>query len=215
MEQLNVNWGKPYKTDSIWQRDWLIPQELRFNFFDYWKKNNFSLKAQGYSVTKKNEEWFLIETKARKLLFDAPVDVGTKHEELLETTPLKDPSGLRPWQVSAAEKICASIKKWGAAIDGSDVGVGKTYNACGVARELDMDILVVCPKAVMESWRRVIKNHFKMNHKLVGVINYEMLRTGRKDSPYASYIKRRETRRKEFVWKIPKNTLIIWMKVRN
>ena len=122
MEQLNVNWGKPYKTDSIWQRDWLIPQELRFNFFDYWKKNSFSLKAQGYSVTKKNEEWFLIETKARKLLFDAPLDVGTKHEELLETTPLKDPSGLRPWQVSAAEKICASIKKWGAAIDGSDVG---------------------------------------------------------------------------------------------
>lgn len=87
---------------------------------------------------------------------------------------------------------------------------GKTYNACGVARELDMDILVVCPKAVMESWRRVIKNHFKMNHKLIGIINYELLRVGRKDSNIASYVKRRDTRRNEFVWKIPKSTLIIW-----
>ena len=85
-----------------------------------------------------------------------------------------------------------------------------TYTACGVAKQLDMQILIVCPKAVMESWKRVIVNHFKIKDKLVGIINYEMLRTGKKDSPYASYIKRRETRRKEFVWKIPKNTLIIW-----
>jgi vacuolar-type H+-ATPase subunit E/Vma4 len=62
----------------------------------------------------------------------------------------------------------------------------------------------------MESWRRVIKNHFKMNHKLVGIINYELLRVGRKDSNIASYVKRRDTRRNEFVWKIPKSTLIIW-----
>ena len=211
MDQLNVNWGKPYKINSIWQRDWLIPQELRFNFFNYWKNNSFSLKAQGYSVAKKDGEWILIETKARKVLFDAPVDIGVNQDkEALEVVPLKDSSGLRPWQVAAAEKLCASIKKWGAAIDGSEVGVGKTYNACGVARELNMQIFIVCPKAVMESWRRVIVNHFKIKDKLVGIINYEMLRTGRKDSLYASYVKRRETRRKEFVWKIPKNTLIIW-----
>lgn len=211
MDQLNINWGKPYKTDSIWQRDWLIPHELRFSFFNYWKNNSFSLKAQGYSVAKKDGEWVLIESKARKVLFDAPVNLGvTIEEETLEIKPLTDSSGLRPWQVTAAEKLCASIKKWGAAIDGSDVGVGKTYTACGVARQLDMQILIVCPKAVMESWNRVIINHFKLKNKLVGIVNYEMLRTGRKDSPYASYVKRRETRRKEFVWKIPKNTLIVW-----
>lgn len=552
MDQLNFNWGKPYKIDSIWQRDWLIPQELRFSFFNYWKKNNFSLKAQGYNVAKKNGEWVLIESKARKVLFDAPVDLGvTREEEQLEIKPLTDPSGLRPWQVTAAEKLCASITKWGAAIDGSDVGchakgqpilmydgtiklvenivvgdivmgwngpqkvtsicsgneqmvkiipvkgdpfivnvnhiltvkitklhatkktiggyesnkiydikvsdylnlpnsikshmklfrmgvdnwitqlqpfspyfiglllgdgglsqravtftsndeicwksiisdaqkndwtlgntsepitkritnapdlykylrdnnllpvkcenkfipnnykicdrnqrleilaglldsdgyyrnggydftvkshqlakdvefisrslglaaytkkikktccnngiigiyykvsisgncsiiptrihrkqsivrkqkkdvlmtgfsaklldndnfygfsldgdgrfllgdftvthnTGKTYTACGVARQLNMQILIVCPKAVMESWKRVIIKHFKMKDILIGIINYEMLRTGKKDSPYASYVKRRETRRKEFVWKIPKNTLIVW-----
>jgi len=85
-----------------------------------------------------------------------------------------------------------------------------TYTACGVARELNMDILVVCPKAVMESWKRVIKNHFNMNSRFVGVINYESLRQGKSTSDIASYVKRRDTRRNEFVWKIPKNTLIVW-----
>ena len=552
MDQLNVDWGKPYKTNNIWQRDWLIPTDLRYSFFEYWKKHSLSLKAQGYSVAKKDNEWILIESKARKNLFDAPVDLNVeKKEEVLEVTLLKETSKLRPWQVGAAEKLCASIRKYGAAIDGSDVGchakgqlilmydgiqkkvedikigdvimgwqgpqtvtqlhtgneemikiiptkgdpfvvnknhiltvkitnlhktkksvggflantiydikvsdyiklpysvkknmklirgkvecwsstlqpfspyfmglligdgglsqncvtftsqdfecwneiikevnnfgwilgetsqhitkritnaknlysylrktnllpvkcenrfipieykicdvqqrleilaglldsdgyyrnggydftvkshqlakdvefisrslgfaayikqvkktccnngkvgdyykvsisgdcsiiptrvprkqasirnqkknvlkvgftvetlesdvfygfslsgdgrfllgdftithnTGKTYTACGVARELNMNMLIVCPKAVMESWKRVVNNHFKMGKQLVGIINYEMLRTGRKDSPYASYVKRRETRRKEFVWKIPKNTLIIW-----
>jgi hypothetical protein len=85
-----------------------------------------------------------------------------------------------------------------------------TYTACAVARELNMDILVVCPKAVMESWRRVIKNHFKMWGKCISVINYESLRIGKTDSLIASYVRRRDTRRKEFVWKIPKTTLIVW-----
>jgi superfamily II DNA or RNA helicase len=87
---------------------------------------------------------------------------------------------------------------------------GKTYTATAVARELDMDIMIVCPKAVKESWKRVIKNHFKLWGKCVGIINYEALRTGKSDNMFASYVKRRDTHRKEFVWKVPKNTLIVW-----
>ena len=85
-----------------------------------------------------------------------------------------------------------------------------TYTATAVARELNMDIMIVCPKAVKESWKRVIKNHFKMWGKCVGITNYEALRTGKTDNMFASYVKRRDTHRKEFVWKIPKNTLIVW-----
>lgn len=85
-----------------------------------------------------------------------------------------------------------------------------TYVACGVARELKMKILVVCPKAVMQSWERVIVGHFKMKDSLLGIINYEQIRTGKTDSPYASYIENKKTHKKKFVWKIPKNTLIIW-----
>jgi hypothetical protein len=87
---------------------------------------------------------------------------------------------------------------------------GKTYVSCAVARELGMDLLVVCPKAVREAWKRVVCKHFKMRDQLVEVINYEQLRIGKKDSFIASYVKNRRTHREKFVWKIPKNTLIIW-----
>lgn len=85
-----------------------------------------------------------------------------------------------------------------------------TYVACAVARELGYNIAIVCPKAVMESWRRVIKNHFKMEDKLVGIINYELLIRGKKDSNIASFVKNRKTCREEFTWKLPKKTLIVW-----
>lgn len=217
MINLDIKWSEPYQHEEkdglvSWRRHWLIPTTYRSQFFQYWKANGFMLKSKGYSVKKEDNDWFLLETKDSATSFKTQTVTSptpSKNESLVPVE-VKDTNGLRPWQVTAVSKLCAAINKWGCAIDGSDVGVGKTYNACGTARELDMDIVVVCPKAVMESWRRVIKNHFKMNHRLIGIINYEMLRMGKKDSMIASYVKRRDTRRNEFVWKIPKSTLIIW-----
>lgn len=87
---------------------------------------------------------------------------------------------------------------------------GKTYSACAVARELGYKIVVVCPKAVITSWNRVIKDHFGMENDLIGVVNYEQLRIGKTSSPIASYVRNRTTHREKFTWKIPKRTLIIW-----
>jgi hypothetical protein len=552
MGVLNLDWGTPYKVADGWQREWLIPFEICSQFFDYWKKNSFKLKIDGYGVIKKENKWYVIEKQPKKELFDAP-QVENKIEKVKELVPkeVKHTEGLRPWQVSAVSKLVAAIDSWGCAIDGSDVGchakgqpilmydgtvklvenikigdyimgwngpqkvlslcsgketmvkispikgypfvvninhvltvkitnlhktkksiggfksnqiydikvsdylklsssvkkhmklfrmgvncwntsiqpfspyfiglilgdgglssncvtftsadnicwnavneeviknnwklgdtsekitkritnapnlykylrkvnllhiksenryipheykicdknqrleilaglldsdgfyrnggydftvksynlaqdvefiskslglaayikkvkktcfnngvtgeyykvsisgdcsiiptrldrkksstrkqkknvlvtgfsteilnvddfygfslngdgrfllgdftvthnTGKTYNACGTIRELNAKMFIVCPIAVMESWRRVICNHFKIQDKLIGIINYESLRVGRTDNPYASYVKRRDTRRKEFVWKLPKNTVIIW-----
>lgn len=218
LENIQLNWNAPCEIvgdngKSYWTRDCLIPVPVRNLFFDYWKSKVFLLKQHGYSVTKKDKDWFLIHTVKKVEDFGKKLDTPTTTIEeptILVPVTVKNTEGLRPWQVEAVGKICAAINKAGAAIDGSDLGVGKTYTACGVARELNMDILVVCPKAVMESWKRVIKNHFKMNGKLVGIINYESLRQGKSSSNIASYVKRRDTRRNEFVWKIPKSTLIVW-----
>lgn len=217
MIDLDIQWNEPFEYKNgdqvLWRREWLIPPQYRSAFFVYWKSNSFKLKDRGYGVYKKNEDWFLTETKLSKDGFKEFVPKTTeKKEEPVVLTPyvVKNESGLRPWQVNSVSKLCSVIKKWGCAIDGSDVGIGKTYIACGVARELDMDILIVCPKAVMESWRRVVVNHFKMKNKLIGIINYEMLRVGRSDSLIASYVKNRKTHIEEFKWKIPKSTLIVW-----
>ncbi len=216
MINLDIQWGEPYQMSDdkgMWRREWLIPTEYRNPFFVYWKTNSFKLKDKGYSVSKRDNDWYLIETQTTKDQFSkskANKKELISEDVVLKPHTMKHSDGLRPWQVESVAKLCSVINKWGCGIDGSDVGIGKTYVACGVARELDMDILIVCPKAVMESWRRVIVNHFKMKNRLIGIINYELLRMGRSDSLIASYVKNRKTHKEEFKWKIPKSTLIVW-----
>jgi len=220
MIDLDIKWSKPIEVKNegkkYYTREWIIPLQYRPHFFSWWKVNKYSMLNKGFRVYKKEEDWILLETKSNKKDFLKDKSKKTsilskdKPVEPLKKYKVKNENGLRPWQVNAVSKLVASIKKWGAGVDGSDVGVGKTYTACGVARELNMDILVVCPKAVKESWKRVIKNHFKLWGNCVDIVNYESLRVGKSDSLIASYVKRRDTRRKEFVWKVPKSTLIIW-----
>jgi len=214
MLNLNIQWSDPVQIekngDVLFQRSWVIPPEYLNQFFTYWKVNKLMLKDRGYGVTKLGNKWILTEIKDNPTFFKDTNKSKKLIDEKLSLYEVQNKNGLRLWQIDAVSKIVASIKKWGAAVDGSDVGIGKTYTATAVARELDMDIMVVCPKAVMESWRRVIKNHFKYMGKCIGIVNYETLRMGRTDSIYASIVKRRDTRRKEFVWKVPKNTLIVW-----
>lgn len=220
---LDILWSPPYKVyegaSYQWRREWCIPNECVNGFFIFWKKHKFSMLADGFTVTKNkaDNKWYLFETKDVIGQFKT---LGTQSNENIYIEPhpgfvlpeykIKNSNGLRPWQINSVEKLVSSILSWGAAIDGSDCGVGKSYSACAVARELGCNILVVCPKSVITSWHKVIINHFKMGDKLVGIINYEKLRIGRKDSDIASFVLSRQTRRESFAWKIPKKTIIIW-----
>lgn len=225
---LKIEWNSPVKVKDggIWkyQREWLIPIELRNGFFNWWRGNKFSMLVKGFTVIKRNDNWYLLETKNTTTQFEQfgslskPKELPLDDNFVLTPVTVKNTDGLRPWQVDAVGNIVAAIKQWGCSIDGSDLGVGKTYTACGVARELGYNIAVICPKAVKESWKRVICNHFKMKDKLIGIINYELLIRGKKDSDIASFVKNRKTGKEEFTWKLPKNTLIVWdesQKVKN
>lgn len=217
---LNIRWSSPYtvKTGatSKWRREWCIPNEMTSGFFGFWKKNRFKLLAEGFSVNKSEHsgKWYLYETKDHAALFrnfdSAPPKEAPEDNFVLPAYDIKDTSGLRTWQIDAAGKLVSAIKYWNAAIDGSDTGTGKTYTACSVARELGYNIVVVCPKAVIKSWNKVIRKHFKMGDKILGVVNYEKLKTGRKDSSIASYVLSRASKRNVFTWKLPKKTLIVW-----
>ena len=215
---LDVTWSNPYSVRegfaTKWRREWCIPKDMLSGFFAFWKTNRFKMLNDGFTVTKSKltNKWYLYETKENTSLFRIFKDPPPKPEDKFVLPPyqIKDSSGLRSWQVDAAGKLCSAINHWGAAVDGSDCGLGKTFCACAVSRELDLNICVVCPKAVVNMWNNVIKNHFKMGHKLVGVINYEKLIRGRKDNPLASYVLHRHKKRPTFEWKIPKNTLLIW-----
>lgn len=217
---LNIRWSPPYTikvgAKSKWRREWCIPSEMLSGFFQFWKKNRFKLLSDGFSVSKSEHsgKWYLYDTKEHTALFrDFSSSVPPKAVEdnfILPEYHIKDKSGLRPWQVDAAGKLVSAISHWNCAIDGSDTGTGKTYTACAVARELGYNIAVVCPKAVIKSWNKVIRKHFKMGDRIAGIINYEKLRRGKKGAEMASYVLSRSSKRNVFTWKLPKKTLIVW-----
>ncbi len=215
---LNILWSHPYTIKegfaTKWRREWNIPENMLNSFFAFWKNNRFKMLADGFTVIKSKHsgKWFLYETKDDIALFKSFEEKPLKPEEKVVLVPykLKNSSGLRTWQIGAAEKLISAINYWGAAIDGSDCGVGKTYTACAVARELGYKIVVICPKAVIKSWHKVLYKHFKIGNQVIDIINYEKLRNGRKDSKVASYVLNRKSKREVFTWKIPKKTIIIF-----
>ena len=215
-----VTWSSPYTVRegfaTKWRREWCIPKEKLSGFFAFWKPNRFKMLADGFTVKKSEHsgKWYLYETKDNVALFkvfgNTPSKPTPEDNFILSTYTIKDSSGLRPWQIDAAGKLCSAINHWGSACDGSDLGTGKSYSATGVVRELNVPFVIICPKTVIHQWKSVIQNHFHLSNNLRGIINYELLIRGRKDSDIASFVLHRHSKRAIFEWKIPKNTVIIW-----
>jgi superfamily II DNA or RNA helicase len=218
--KLFINWSEPSKVNTKygpkWMRWWVIPTDYLEGFFVFWNGSKVKLKAQGYSVGKnKLGQWSLYEWQTYKADFredfgrdNKVTPLKIQQESTLQEYAVKNKNGLREFQIPNVSKLCAAILKNKAALDGSDTGAGKTYTAVGVARELEMNIAVVCPKAVISSWNKVIKDHFGM--KPIFVLNYESVKTGKyKDIGVWKKISR-TSNREYFQWNIPKNTLLVF-----
>jgi superfamily II DNA or RNA helicase len=218
--KLFINWSEPSKVSTKygpkWVRWWVIPKDYLEGFFVFWNNNKIKLKAQGYSISKnKIGQWTLNEWQTYQTDFRKDFGKDNKVEPIkfhtvstLEEYVVKNTKGLREFQVPLVAKLCAAIKKNKAALDGSDTGAGKTYTAVAVARELKMGIAVVCPKAVMYSWNKVITQHFGMKPEFV--LNYESVKTGKyKDIGVWKKVSK-ISNREVFHWNVPKNTLIIF-----
>lgn len=90
-------------------------------------------------------------------------------------------TGLLEWQGPAAEQLLVALKKHGAALDGSDMGTGKSAHALAVIRELDVPALVVCPSVTISSWRRL----GKLLNVEFSCLNYEAIRAG--NTPFGEW----------------------------
>jgi len=198
-------------------RYWVIPTEYLEGFFEFWNGSKVKLKAQGYSIGKnKLNQWALYEWQTYKADFrqdfgrdnTATKKVVVDTKSSLKEYTIKNTEGLREFQIPIVSKLCSVLTTYGAALDGSDTGAGKTYAAVGVARDLGMKIAVVCPKAVISSWDKVIHKHFKMKAEFI--LNYESVKTGKyKDIGVWKPISK-TSNREYFQWNVPKDTLIIF-----
>lgn len=101
---------------------------------------------------------------------------------------------LHPYQEASVEALLPVLKSNRAALDGSEMGLGKTLCAVEVMRRVgNPATVVVCPKICIPSWHR----HAAALDTELDACNWEMLRTGR--TPYGDWADD-DIRGGRFVW---------------
>lgn len=87
-------------------------------------------------------------------------------------------------QVEHVARVVRTLRSYGAAIDSSDTGTGKTLCAIKAAQEMGVAaILVVCPPAVEEGWRKHLAAATTIAHR---IFTYAQLsRTATSSGPFS------------------------------
>jgi superfamily II DNA or RNA helicase len=81
---------------------------------------------------------------------------------------------LLPYQRPHVVKLIKSLINNRTAFDASDTGTGKTYTSTAACKQLGYKPFIVCPKAVVRSWQRVLK---AFNCEYYGISNYELIQS--------------------------------------
>jgi superfamily II DNA or RNA helicase len=149
---------------NVWSA--AIPQNHAF--WTIWRRSKADLVTKGYLVRQFNgwqvSRWEKIEVAVRAKAAEVPYSLQ----------PLTNPTGLLSYQGPSVQGLVASLKSFGAGIDASDVGTGKTYTSLACMRELGISPVVVAPLTVLPSWERAAK-HLGVS---IRVINWDKVRTG-------------------------------------
>lgn len=119
---------------------------------------------------------------------------------------LRDRSKLLPYQYRAVTGLCDSITRNGAALDGSDTGLGKTYVALATARELGLRPAIICVKAGIPTWKETC---LYMGADPLFIVNWEYAKTGSK-LPYVKKITDEWNGSVSYRWHLPRNTMLIF-----
>lgn len=207
---------------------------MNLEFHDYKSITNMDgidYMAQRADVTKVTAFWQLWRSPAadaiKKLIYiqkEGDKFFAYRLKSLKEDGPLygvfnlnyqvKDVSRLLPYQPLAVSHIVQSILDNGAAADGSDTGLGKTYHALASCRELGLKPLIVCRKAGMAGWKRGCA-YMAITPYLI--VNWEMMRTGKVHvNGHHPLVKKKkvilgaETDKAEYEWRPPRGVLLIF-----
>ena len=136
--------------------------DLRRWFDNLWRSRTLLRNAKGEVLEAlkqlgKNQDPEFIYFLTLHSIFHEELDkIANEREELgLEESEIW--RRLYPFQKDAVYGVIRRLKKWGGCILADSVGLGKTYTALAVIRYFQHQrILVLCPKRLMENWRRFI-----------------------------------------------------------
>lgn len=169
MEQIfnKMSWGQP----ELVQGRALVKAKPSPAFWDLWRQDKPAIKRAGIFITKEDGKFI-----AQRWV---PMDVvytGNKQPRVRSRRKLKFGAKLLEYQRPHGLKLLNALLRFGAALDGSDTGTGKTFTALTTAQELGLIPFVVCPKNSIYSWKRWANY---LGVKEIVALNYERLKTGK------------------------------------
>jgi len=164
-------------------------------FFSLWRDHKDDLRAAGVKLGKFQERWVVTWW-----LEGGDTPKAEEPDQSLEL-PVIDTSGLLEWQITPVQKMLAAHRAgMRGLLDASDTGTGKTYIASGFARAAGQPLFVVCPKAVIPSWKEASEH---IGCHLAGVKNYEHLKRSRDGVIFWGEHGWPE-------WKLPRDTILVF-----
>jgi len=175
----------------------------------------FRPESSGWVCTVTKEFLELLEAhdiKGRELV-QIPASLIAKQEreaarftEEYEKRLKKITKKLLPYQVDAVRAQTLAVLK-GSALDASDTGTGKTYVTLAVFFVLNRPVYVVCPKAVIPSWKRAAKY---LGVTIHGIINYELITRGNHEAQRLTRKNYKGEQEEFFKWTLPADVAIIF-----
>lgn len=119
---------------------------------------------------------------------------------------------LLSYQINNTENIIKNIQNNGAVLDASDTGTGKTYTAVASCAAMKLRPIVISPKAVMASWKKVcsvfnVEPFFIVNYETIKNMKMYNKNNERIKCPYLLY----NAKTKQYKWKdIPSDVIFIF-----
>jgi SNF2 family DNA or RNA helicase len=112
-------------------------------------------------------------------LFKAVAESKTKVEHKIYSKKIlsnETISKLFKYQVDHVSKLMQILVEHRIALDASDTGIGKTYAAAAICKELERRPIIVCPKTLIPNWQTVLKI-FGVN--AYDIVNFETIKNGK------------------------------------
>ena len=122
------------------------------------------------------------------------------------------------YQIGNVNNIIRILNSNGTILDASDTGTGKTYTAVAACAQLGLRPIVICPKAIIATWKKVcvifgVKPFFVVNYETLKYGKYYNDKGNRKKCPYIVYdnSEDKEKDKNMYSWKLPQNEKIIFI----
>ena len=206
-----VEWSQPIQLNTKRGVRLLKKAPVEQAFWKVYGEDKELFKKQmgdaGIQLGKFRDEWQLTWWSDDQLKFKQIIVTDTQQEAVqeLDLVPLLHPEGLLEYQLTSVQMGVASMNKYNRVLLGHSTGVGKTFCALGIARELGKRVAVICPKPITTDWHRAAK---MMGVEVFEICGWEWTKTGKSQMGRWT-----DEKKKEFRFMLPADVMLIFDEV--